>query len=114
MRLDEIGPEEIERYKALKQEEEQQPRSINNHLIALRKLLSLAVEYKKLSHVPKFKALKFGEEDFEFLDFEALDQRGRRFCSRFRRHAADSVHLLRDQSGSSLLSRLSSEQGLFG
>ena len=74
MYLDEIGPEEIERYKALKKEEAQEPRSINNHLIALRKLLNLAVDYKKLSHVPRFKPLKFGDQDFEFLSFEESER----------------------------------------
>jgi integrase len=74
MRLDKIGTQEIERYKALKLEEGQDPRSINNHLIALRKLLNLAVDYKKLTHVPRFKAMKFGEQDFEFLDFAEADR----------------------------------------
>ena len=76
MRLDDIGPEEIERYKALMQgeDEEQAPKSINNHLAVLRKLLNLAVEYKKLNHAPKVKAFSIGELDFEFLTFEETER----------------------------------------
>ena len=83
MRLDEIGPEQIERYKALKQEEEdepgprpkrQSPKSVNNHLAVLRKLLNLAVEYKKLPSAPKVKALRIGEQDFDFLSFEETER----------------------------------------
>jgi hypothetical protein len=44
MRLDEIGPADVEKYKAKKLEEGQSKKSINNHLTALRKLLNLAVE----------------------------------------------------------------------
>ena len=79
MRLDEIGPEEIETYKKEKQAEEIEPgprpklqsaKSINNHLAVLRKLLNLAVDYKKLAHAPKVKAMRLGEQDYDFLTFE--------------------------------------------
>jgi hypothetical protein len=44
MKLDAIGPAEIERYKARKLADGLLKKSINNHLTALRKLLNLAVE----------------------------------------------------------------------
>ena len=43
---------------------------LNNHLAVLRKLLNLAVEYKKLTVAPKIRALSIGEQDFDFLSFE--------------------------------------------
>ena len=43
MKLDAIGPAEVEGYKATKLDEDFEKKSINNHLTALRKLLNLAV-----------------------------------------------------------------------
>jgi integrase len=77
MRLDEIGPADVEKYKAKKLEEGQSKKSINNHLTALRKLLNLAVEWERLERAPKVRgfALKVQpvEED-EFLTFEEAER----------------------------------------
>lgn len=69
-RLGEITAPEIEAYKAAKLKEGQSPKSVNNHLAALRKLLNLAVEWGELAAAPKLKALRLEEQEFEFLTFE--------------------------------------------
>jgi len=77
MRLDAIGPEELERYKAAKLDEGYEKKSINNHLTALRKLLNLAVEWNKLDRAPKVRAFKLGRnivEEDEYLTFEESER----------------------------------------
>jgi hypothetical protein len=53
MRLDTIGPAQIEAYKAAKLQEAYEKKSVNTHLTVLRKLLSLAVEWNVLERAPK-------------------------------------------------------------
>src|SRR5262249_4976356 len=72
--LDTIGPAEVEKYKADKLRAKYSPKSINNQLTVLRKLLNLAVEYRELEHAPKIKQLKVSEHGFEFLDFQEVDR----------------------------------------
>lgn len=89
LRLNEIGAEQIERYKATKlaggwndspgvpielPAKPLSPKSINNHLICLAKLFAVAVEWGKLEKAPKVKLLKVGETDFDFLDFAEADR----------------------------------------
>jgi integrase len=69
-RLDEIGPADIEAYKARKLKDGQAAKSVNNHLCVLRKLLNLAVEWGELSHAPRVKQLRVAHGDFQFLTFE--------------------------------------------
>src|SRR6266849_2438479 len=52
LRLNEIGPAEVEKYKEHKLRATYSPKSVNNQLTALRKLLNLAVEYHALQHAP--------------------------------------------------------------
>jgi integrase len=73
-RLDQIGPYEIEAYKAKKIKEGLAPKSVNNTLTVLRKLLVLAVEWGVLEHVPPVKWLKAPKPDFDFLTFEEADR----------------------------------------
>jgi integrase len=76
-RLDAIGAEQIERYKATKLDEGYVKKSINNHLTALRKLLNLAVEWNKIDRAPKVKGFKLGKdtvEDEQYLTFEESDR----------------------------------------
>lgn len=77
MRLDTIGPAEIEAYKAKKLGEKQNKKSINNHLTALRKLMNLAGEYNVLARVPKIRGFKVKSDyvtDDEFLTFEEAER----------------------------------------
>jgi integrase len=77
MRLDQIGPAEIEEYKANKLAEKQDRKSINNHLAALRKMLNLAQEWGVIDRVPKVRGFKVKHQfvaSDEFLDFEETDR----------------------------------------
>jgi integrase len=77
MKLDAIGPAEVEAYKAKKLDEGQQKKSINNHLTALRKLLNLAAEYRVLAQVSKIRGFKVKIDyitDDEFLTFEEAER----------------------------------------
>lgn len=77
LRLDELTAEHIEKYKADKLSGDPEnkipplkPKSINNHLIVLAKLLAVAVEWKKITDPPTVKLMKVEDHDFDFLDFE--------------------------------------------
>src|SRR6266852_3731638 len=74
LRLNEIGPAEVEKYKEHKLRATYSPKSVNNQLTALRKLLNLAVEYRALQHAPKIKQLKVQEQTFQYLAFEEVDR----------------------------------------
>jgi len=72
-----IGPAEIETFKAKKLAEGQSKKSINNHLAALRKVLSLAAEWNVIVKVPKVKAFKVKHEfinDEPFLTFDEAER----------------------------------------
>jgi integrase len=73
-RLDGIGPADVERYKARKLKEELAPKSVNNHLTVLRKLLNLAAEWGVIPHAPKVKQLKMTHAEIEFLTFEETER----------------------------------------
>lgn len=78
MKLDTVGPEDVDRYKARKLAEELEKKTINNHLAALRKLFNLAAEYGKIDRVPKIKAFALTKNKSitsdEFLTFEEADR----------------------------------------
>ena len=77
MRMDAIGPAELERYKAAKLEQGLHRKSINNHLTALRKLLNLAVEWGALERAPRVRAFRIKHEfvsEDEYLSFEEADR----------------------------------------
>jgi integrase len=74
MKLDAIGPGAIEEFKARKLGDKIKPKSINNFLTVLRKLLNVAVDYEILDHVPRVKWMKAPKGDFDFLSFEEADR----------------------------------------
>lgn len=77
MRLDALGPAEIEAYKAKKLAEGLDKKSINNHLTALRKLVNLAAEYEVLDRAPRIRGFKLRHEyvsEDEYLTFEETDR----------------------------------------
>lgn len=102
LRLDQIGPKQIEKYKAdklkkgrvVRQSNNQKPKrqsrkrknkgrkqskglsrkTLNNHLAVLRKLLDVAVEWEILAHLPRIKWLKVEEPEFDFLTFREADR----------------------------------------
>jgi integrase len=76
-KLDQIGPADVEAFKAKKLAEGQSKKSINNMLAALRKLLNLAAEYEVITKVPKVKAFRFKNNfitEDEFLSFDEADR----------------------------------------
>jgi integrase len=46
------------------------PKSVNNFLTVLRKLLTVGVEWGHIDNVPAFKWLRVPQQPFDFLDFE--------------------------------------------
>ncbi len=74
MRLDEIGSREIERFKSKLLDQELKKKSINNYLSVLRRMLTLAVEWNLLSHVPPVKWFKRPPSEFDFLDFSEAER----------------------------------------
>lgn len=74
LRLDEVDARSIERYKAGKLTGGLTPKTVNNHLTVLRRLLVLASEWGLLPSVPRIKWLKAPEPAFDFLVFEEADR----------------------------------------
>jgi integrase len=72
-RLDEVGSGNLELYKVQKLAAGLSPKTINNHLIVLRRLLGVAQEWGVVEHIPRFKWLKVKEADFDFLTFQEAD-----------------------------------------
>lgn len=69
-KLDVIQQREIEGYKSTKLKADLAPKTVNNHLTILRRILSLAAEWGLLTHTPPVKWLKTPEPEFDFLDFD--------------------------------------------
>ena len=78
MKLNEIGPAEIEVFKAKKLTEGQSKKSINNHLTALRKVLTLAAEWDLIVKAPKVKSFKVKHNEYiteeQFLTFDEAER----------------------------------------
>src|SRR5262249_20160816 len=70
MRLDEIVVRHIHAVKANKLGQVLAPKPINNHRTILRRSLTLAVEWGKLTLVPRIRWLKARRPDFDFLSFD--------------------------------------------
>ena len=75
-RLDQVKLKEVERFKAAQLEEKLAPKTINNHLNVLRRMLAVAVEWELVGagDVPKFKQLKAPKPPFDFLTFEEAER----------------------------------------
>ncbi|MCR9161693.1 MAG: tyrosine-type recombinase/integrase [Nannocystaceae bacterium] len=73
MKLDEIGPREIERYKAAKLRTHS-VKTVTNQLSVLRKMLNVAHEWEIIGGVPKFRWMKLPESRFRFLDFDEAER----------------------------------------
>jgi integrase len=77
MKLDAIGPADVEEFKAAKVAEGQSRKSINNLLGTLRKLLNLALEWDVITKVPKVQGFKVKNSfitDDMFLTFDEVDR----------------------------------------
>lgn len=72
--LDQIKPETIEDFKALKRKAGLTPKTINNALTVLRTVFSVAVEQSALSYVPRVKFLKTEKPEFDFLSRDEAER----------------------------------------
>lgn len=72
--LEAIDGRVMERYKSAKLEAKLGPKTINNHLTVLRKMLSLATEWRLIPHVPKVVWMKAPDPEFDFLEFEEAER----------------------------------------
>jgi integrase len=73
-RLDGISATLLEDHRAQMLREGQAPKSVNNHLAILRKLLTLAAEWGELQHAPRVRQLRVAPETYEFLTFEETER----------------------------------------
>jgi integrase len=74
LRLDEITVREVEAFKAKLLEKELTPKTINNNLTVLSRLLGYAVEIGILPNKPRVKFIKVMAPRLDFLDFEELER----------------------------------------
>lgn len=72
--LDRIDAYAIERFKATQLKSDLAPKTVNNQLTVLRKLLALAAEWRVLPHVPPVKWLRVPKPEFDFLSFEEAER----------------------------------------
>lgn len=68
--LDQIGQRDISGYIAAKKKTKLSPKTINNHLMVLGRMLRVAAEWGIITDVPAIKKLKEAEPVFDFLTFE--------------------------------------------
>jgi integrase len=73
LELGEIGPLQIEEYKALKLATHA-AKTVNNHLCVLRRMFTIALEWSLISKLPKFRWLKTPAPPFTFLGFDESDR----------------------------------------
>lgn len=73
-RLEEVNARSIEAYKAKKLGGGLSPKTVNNHLTVLRKLLSVASEWGLIEHVPPVKWVRVPPQKFDFLSFEEAER----------------------------------------
>lgn len=68
--LDRIAVGDIERFKAEQKKAGVKPKTINNRLTVLRRMLTVAVEWERSSSSPKIALMKTEKPKFRFLDFQ--------------------------------------------
>ncbi|MBI3129508.1 MAG: site-specific integrase [Candidatus Tectomicrobia bacterium] len=73
-RLDGIGSRDVEAYKALKLKEGLSPKTVNNHLAVLGRMLRIARRWELTERVPDIAPLKLPPQEFRFLDSEEADR----------------------------------------
>jgi len=72
-RLDDIGEEDVQRIKA--ELKEKKPKTVNNVLTVLSKLLKVAVKWRVILAMPvQIELLKFDQPEVEFYEFEEYQQ----------------------------------------
>jgi len=74
LRLDEIDSAAIAKFAAGRLDEGLAPKTVNNLLVVLRKLLATAEDWGIIEHVPKVQLLRLQPAGFDFLDFDEADR----------------------------------------
>ena len=73
-KLDEIGARDVEAYKAMKLKEGLSPKTVNNHLAVLGRMLRVARRWELTERVPEIVLLSLPPQEFDFLDFGEAEQ----------------------------------------
>jgi integrase len=73
-KLDAITPRDVDAYKAAKLAAGLNPKTVNNHLALLSRVLGCAAEWEITGPPRKFKRLKVAAAPFDFLTFEEADR----------------------------------------
>lgn len=68
--LGDVNAGAIQTYRAKQLSEGLSPKTVNNHLTVLRKMLSVALEWEIIDVIPPVKWLKVPPQKFDFLSFE--------------------------------------------
>lgn len=74
LRLADIDGRRIEAFKAVQRKADLSPKSVNNQLAVLRRILAVAHEWGVIAAVPKVTWLKAPKPEFDFLDFEEAER----------------------------------------
>lgn len=74
LKLDEVTPRHVERFKARKLKAGLSKKSINNYLTCLRRMLAVAYEWGIIQVVPRFQWFKCPKPPFDFLDFDEAER----------------------------------------
>src|SRR3989339_1506740 len=69
MRLDEIGMRDVDSFKSEQLKKGYSPKTVNNHVCLIRKMINLAVEWGIIDKAPRFKQLRTSETTIDFLNF---------------------------------------------
>lgn len=72
--LDRITSADVEAYKATCQEKGLAPKTINNHLIILRRCLATAVEWDLPTKIPRFRPLRVPPQGFRYLSPDEIER----------------------------------------
>jgi len=70
LRMDEVGDEDVEAYKAAKLKLGLSEKTVNNHGAVFSRMYRIALEWKRISFTPRWKPLKLPAQEFDFLTFE--------------------------------------------
>ncbi len=74
MKLDSITKRDIKHYRSRKLKEGYNPKTINNHVAVLRRMLAEAEELNLIRYVPSVRRLPVQAADFDFLTFEESER----------------------------------------
>jgi len=74
LRLDAIGPREVNRFCREQEKAGCKPKTINNQLAVLSSMLTTAAEWELIDKPPRIRFLRVPPQPFDFLDFDEADR----------------------------------------